>query len=142
KVLEPAIQYAEYGFPVSPIIHQNWKKAYSYFKKELKGSEFEHWFDMYAPEGRVPHEGEIWSSHNHAKTLSSIAETGAESFYRGELAEKMAKFSKQCGGYLTAEDLEGYQSKWVEPIKVDYHGYKVWEIPPNTQGIITLQALN
>jgi len=84
----------------------------------------------------------MWNSPGHAETLESIASSYAESFYRGELADKIDSFSKQYGGYITKEDLAAFQPEWVEPIGVNYRGYDVWEIPPNGQGIIALMALN
>lgn len=81
----------------------------------------------------------MWSSPGHAATLRSIGKTKAASFYRGELAEKIVQFSKETGGYLTAEDLADFKAEWVDPIHVNYRGYDVWEIPPNGQGIVALQ---
>ena len=141
EVLQPAIDYASEGFPISPTLGFYWEKACQSYRK-LKGPEFKHWFNTFAPEGRAPKVGEVWTSQGHADTLSSIAESNAESFYRGVLAEKIDQFSEETGGYLKAEDLANYSPEWVEPIKVDYRGYDVWEIPPNGQGLIALQALN
>lgn len=141
EVLQPAIDYASSGYPISPTLGYYWKRAYRAYKN-LQGPEFKHWFDTFAPEGRAPNTGEIWASPGHAKTLTSIAETNAESFYRGELAEKIDRFSKEMGGYLTSEDLAAYEPEWIEPIKANYRGYDVWEIPPNGQGLVALQALN
>lgn len=141
-LLEPAIEYAEEGFPISPTLSTYWKKAYDYYKDELTDDMFRYWFETFAPDGRAPKAGDIWKSKNHAKTLRSIAETNGESFYRGELAEKIASFSVENDGFLTAEDLAAYEAEWVDPIKVNYRGYDVWEIPPNGQGIVALQALN
>ncbi|WP_439144823.1 gamma-glutamyltransferase [Virgibacillus profundi] len=142
EVLEPAITYASEGFPVSPTLSKYWKKGYNSFKKHLTDDVYENWFKTFAPNDRAPKAGEIWSSPDHAKTLQSIAETNGESFYRGELAEKIAAFSKENGGFLTAEDLAEHKTDWVDPISVNYRGYDVWEIPPNGQGIVALQALN
>ncbi len=142
EVLQPAINYATKGYPLSPTLCKFWNKAYEGFKKNLKEDVFTHWFDTFAPKGRAPRVGEVWSSLDHADTLCSIAETNAESFYRGELAEKITSFSKENGGYLTATDLAEHKAEWVKPIKVNYRGYDVWEIPPNGQGIIALQALS
>src|SRR5690625_1271265 len=140
--LAPAIQYAEEGFPVSPTLSRFWKRTYDNFKKELTDEMFAEWFTTFAPKGRPPKAGEIWSSMAHADTLRSIAETNGESFYTGELAEKIAKFSEENDGFLTLKDLAVHKSEWVEPISVNYRGYDVWEIPPNGQGIVALQALN
>ncbi|WP_377887992.1 gamma-glutamyltransferase [Alkalihalobacillus sp. R86527] len=142
EVLEPAVHYAEEGFPVSPTLGKFWGKAFQNFKEGLDGDLFSEWFNTFAPKGRAPEVGEVWSSHDHAETLRSIGKTNAESFYRGELAEKIVSFSEQNKGYMTAEDLADFQPEWVDPIRTNYRGYDVWEIPPNGQGLIALQALN
>ena len=142
EVLEPAIRYAEEGYPVSPTLGKYWNFAFNAYKQRLTDDLYKYWFETFAPNGRAPKVGEIWSSQGHASTLRSIAKTKAESFYRGELAEKIAKFSQDTGGYLSAEDLADFEPEWVKPINVNYRGYDVWEIPPNGQGIVALQALN
>ncbi|MDR1049155.1 MAG: gamma-glutamyltransferase family protein, partial [Synergistaceae bacterium] len=142
EVLKPAVGYAEEGYPVSPTMAKLWGKAFANYTKECKGDEFRHWFDTFAPEGRAPRAGEVWRSPGHARTLSLIAESGAEAFYRGVLAEKIDAFAKKHGGWLSAGDLAEFQAEWVEPITVGYRGYDVWEIPPNGHGITALMALN
>jgi gamma-glutamyltranspeptidase / glutathione hydrolase len=142
EVLKPAIEYAENGFPISPILGKYWNQAFQAYKKNLTGEEFVSWFETFAPKGRAPKIGEIWASEGHAKTLRLIAETNAESFYRGEIAEKIVSFSKQYDGFLNEYDLEAYKVEWVKPISVQYRGYNVWEIPPNGQGLVALMALN
>ena len=79
---------------------------------------------------------------DHAKTLRLIGETDAKSLYEGEIAQQLVKQSKRDGGYFSLDDLKDYKASWVEPIRVNYHGYDVWEIPPNGQGIVALMALN
>ncbi|SEN13119.1 gamma-glutamyltransferase family protein [Lihuaxuella thermophila] len=142
EVLRPAILYAENGYPLTPVLGSNWARAFRTYSQYLKGNEFKSWFETFAPNGRAPGIGEIWRSPAHARTLQSIAETKAESFYRGELAEKIDQFSKEYGGYLRAEDLAAFQAEWVNPIRVNYRGYDVWEIPPNGHGLVALMALN
>jgi gamma-glutamyltranspeptidase/glutathione hydrolase len=142
EVLKPAMEYAEHGFPISPYIGKSWKLKYDSNKELLTSKEFESWFQTFAPDGRPPKSGEMWRSADHAKTMQSIAETKAESFYRGDLAEKIGDYFKQYGGFLTKEDLAEFQPEWVNPIKVTYKGYDVWEIPPNGQGLVVLMALN
>ncbi len=142
EVLQPAINYAENGYPISPTLGKYWERAYNRFKQVLQGSEFEPWFATFAPEGRAPRIGEIWRSPGHAKTLRSIAETKAESFYRGEIADQIDAFSKKYDAFISKEDLADYQVQWVKPISVNYKGYDVWEIPPNGQGLVALLALN
>ncbi|WP_458354166.1 gamma-glutamyltransferase [Peribacillus frigoritolerans] len=140
--LKPAVEYATNGFPISPTLGRFWQKAYEKYKQECTSEEFESWFDTFAPKERAPEAGEIWSSLDHANTLEEIARTEGESFYRGALAEKIAASSATYGGYLTKDDLAMFKPDWVDPIKVNYRGYDVWEIPPNGQGIIALMALN
>ena len=142
EVLQPAIEYAENGYPISPVLGKNWQGAYARYKTTLQGEEFKHWFETFAPNGKAPQIGEMWRSPDHARTLQSIAETQGESFYRGELAEKIDRFSKQYGGYLSVQDLAAFHPEWVEPITVNYRGFNVWEIPPNGQGLVALMALN
>lgn len=142
EVLRPAIEYAEQGFPISPTLGSVWESDCQEYKSNARGEEFDEFFKTFMPNGRAPRIGEIWRSPGHAKTLQSIAETKAESFYRGELAEKIDQFSKQYGGFITKEDLAAYYPEWVDPIKVNYRGYDVWEIPPNGQGLVALMALN
>lgn len=142
EVLKPAIDYAENGFPISPTLGYYWDLAFNKYTRLLSGAEFEPWFQTFAPEGRAPKVGEVWKSPAHARTLRSIAESKGESFYRGELAEKIDATSREHGGFLRKEDLAAYAPSWVEPIHVTYKGYDVWEIPPNGQGLVALLALN
>ena len=142
EVLRPAIEYAEEGYPLSPVLARAWNGAYNRYQDVLKGDEFQAWFDTFAPGGSPPNTGQMWRSPDHAHTLASIAETGADSFYRGELAERIDRLFRECGGYLRGEDLDAFEPLWVEPIKANYRGYDVWEIPPNGQGLVALIALN
>lgn len=142
EVLQPAIDYAENGFPISPTLAKYWDDAYQNYKEVLKGDQFIHWFETFAPEGRAPRVGEMWRSPDHAETMRRIAETKGEDFYRGKSADKIAEFSKSNGGYLSKEDLAGYFPEWVQPISINYRGYDVWEIPPNGQGLVALLSLN
>lgn len=142
EVLKPAIEYAHNGYPVSTVVSQNWKAAFNKYKNLFKGEEFNTWFQVFAPNDRAPEPGELWASPLHADTLQKIAETNAEAFYKGELAEKMDDFSRKYGGYLRKADLEQYHPLWMDPIKVNYRGYEVWEMPPNGHGMVALMALN
>jgi len=142
RVLAPAVDYAERGYPVSPTLGRYWQSAFAAYRKSLGGEVFRPWFDTFAPLGRAPAIGEVWRSPAHARTLRLIAETAGEAFYRGELAERTAAFSRQHGGFIRAEDLAAFRPEWVEPISVNYRGYDVWELPPNGQGLVALLALN
>ncbi|MBR2513844.1 MAG: gamma-glutamyltransferase family protein [Halomonas sp.] len=140
ELLAPAIALAEEGFAVTPVIHQMWDEAFHTYAT-YSDAAFKPWFDTFAPNGHAPRPGELWSSPDHAKSLKAIAETKAEAFYKGELAEAIDAFSHQHGGLLRKEDLAAYQPEWVEPISVRYKGHDIWEIPPNGSGMIVLQAL-
>lgn len=140
-VLKPAIRYAKDGYPLSPTLAHYWNLAFETYSKQLKGPEFNSWFETFAPNNKAPKVGEIWKSKNHAATLEEIGLTNSESFYRGNLANRIDSFSKQYGGYIRKSDLENYQPLWVEPISINYRGYDVWEIPPNGQGLVALEAL-
>ncbi|MCL2376406.1 MAG: gamma-glutamyltransferase family protein [Defluviitaleaceae bacterium] len=141
ECLAPAVEYAKNGHPISPIVAKYWKIAYQAYKRQ-EGPEFAPWFDIFAPDGKAPEAGEIWSSVGHGQTLLEIGKTSAESFYRGALADEIAAFSAKTGGFLTKADLEEYQPTWVAPISTNYRGYDVWEMPPNGQGLVALMALN
>ncbi|MDT3843444.1 MAG: gamma-glutamyltransferase [Bacillota bacterium] len=140
EVLAPAIRYAEEGYAVTPVIAHLWKTAFEEFSKKAE-PEFRPWMDHFAPEGHAPAAGEIWKSEDMARSLRLIADTGAETFYRGELADRMDAFSRETGGFLRREDLAAYHPSWVKPVSVNYRGYDIWEIPPNGDGIVVLMAL-
>ena len=142
ELMEPAVRYASEGYPLTPILGHNWERAVTKFKEIFKDKEFNHWFETFAPDGRAPKIGEMWKSEGHAKTLKEIGETKAESFYRGNIADQIDAFFQENGGFLSKEDLAAYEPTWVDPIKVNYRGYDVWEIPPNGQGLVALMALN
>lgn len=137
-----AIALAEQGFPVSPIVAVAWKQAHKHFTQEFKKSYFKSWFDTFSIDGRAPDAGEIWRAPDHAATLSSIAADNARSFYQGALAEQTIAFLRAAGGYMELSDLANFRPQWVEPIRANYRGYDVWEIPPNGHGLVALLALN
>ncbi|RYM05509.1 gamma-glutamyltransferase family protein [Sporolactobacillus sp. THM7-7] len=142
EVLQPAIDYAENGYPLSTNLARVWDADFHKYEKVLSGPMFADWFRTFAPAGRAPTVGETWASPDHARTLKAIAESGAEDFYRGELAERIDRFSREHGGFIRRSDLANYHPEWVDPITVNYRGYDVWELPPNGQGLIALLALN
>ena len=143
EVLKPAVEYARNGYPVPPVVAENWKRSVLRFEKALpKHPELQEWFRTFAPDGKAPEAGELVTLPNHADTLEKIAATGADAFYRGELAERIVADSKAAGGYMSREDYEDYDVEWVEPLRLNYRGYEVCEIPPNGQGIVALMALN
>ncbi|MBQ6602459.1 MAG: gamma-glutamyltransferase family protein [Eubacterium sp.] len=140
--LSPAIRYAKNGYPAGANLARSWQNAYNIYRKRLSGPCFDAWFDTFAPEGRTPSAGDLVTLPDHAETLAAIAETDARAFYEGDLAKKADAESRKMGGYLRYEDLASYKPIWVEPIRVNYRGVDVCEIPPNGQGIAALMALN
>lgn len=135
KVLDPAIQLAERGFPVSPITAYHWNNAAKRLVTAPGGIEL-------TIDGRAPQAGEIFHNHGLVRTLRRIAEGGKLAFYQGEIAEAIARVVRQSGGCLSVEDLAAHSSTWDVPISTTYRGFRVWECPPNGQGLATLLALN
>ena len=143
EVLEPAADLAEEGIVITDTVHNSFLRSFNRFTKEKETfPEMESWFDVFAPNGRIPDVSEVWASEGHAKTLRLIGRTNGKAFYEGEIADAIDAFSDKFGGYLSKEDLKRYQPEWIMPVKVNYKGYDVWEMPPNGQGIVTLMALN
>lgn len=141
KLFEPAIGYAESGYPVSSFVAEAWRKEFEELSRFKNNPVFAGWFETFAPEGRPPRAGEIVRLPDHAKTLKRLAETECEAFYRGEIAEAIDKFSRETGGYVRKKDYAAWQNEWVTPVSVNYRGYDVWELPPNGHGIVPLMAL-
>jgi gamma-glutamyltranspeptidase/glutathione hydrolase len=135
-VLEPAIEYAEKGFPVTEIIAKEWKENEELLKKFPDSAK------TYLINGKAPCAGEIFIQKDLASTLKKIARDGKDAFYRGEIAEAIVRFSEKNGGLFTLRDFEDHTSTWVEPIKTDYRGYDIYELPSNTQGLTALMMLN
>lgn len=135
-----AIRYAEHGYPVSPGVAASWATAVERYR-QLSGPEFDEWGRVWTVNGRAPRAGERWRNPGAARTLRLIADSEAEAFYHGEIAQALADFAVRTGGYLTAADLAAHRCEWVDPISVGYRGHEVWEIPPNGQGVAALLAL-
>jgi len=136
EVLNPAISYAENGFPLTEVIAYYWGRNAQSLKK-YPGFE-----EIYMPGGEAPKKGEIFKNLFLAKTLRTVAEKGRDEFYKGEIAEKIVKYVREQGGFLSMKDFEDHHSEWVDPISVNYRGYDVWELPPNGQGTAALEMLN
>lgn len=135
QVLQPAIEYAERGFPVTDVIAADWQVGLSH-------KDHPDFAATYLPNGKPPAPGEIFVNKNLANTLKKIAAQGPDVFYRGEIAAKIVKFANEEGGLHTRRDFASQTSNWVDPISTTYRGYTVYEIPPNTQGMTALQMLN
>jgi gamma-glutamyltranspeptidase/glutathione hydrolase len=136
ELLQPAIAYARNGFPVTEVIAEGWAAN----AKLLK--DYPNFAETFMPNGRAPAKGEVFRNPLLANTLSAIADGGRDAFYKGDIAQRIEKYMKANGGYLTAADMAAHRSEWVEPASTNYRGYDVWELPPNTQGVAALQMLN
>ncbi len=134
--LQPAINYARNGFPVTELI------AYYLEENTRVLKEFPNIKETYMPGGKSPAKGEIFKNPNLASTLEKIAKGGRNEFYRGSIAKAIDAFMRANGGFLTYDDMARHSSEWVEPVSSSYRGYDIWELPPNGQGIATLQILN
>jgi len=140
RLLQPAIHYAENGYPVSPIVARMWHSAYDAFTA-LDSPDVADWSTVFAPDGHAPGAGEVWSSAGMARGLRCLADNGPRDFYEGEVAAAIVDYAERTGGLLSATDLASHRSEWVDPIGVRYGDYEVWEIPPNGQGIAASLAL-
>jgi len=135
QLFEPAIEIAERGFAVPPVVAHKWAAAIDTLREQPGFAQ------AFMPQGRAPRVGEHFRFPDAANTLRRIAQTQGRDFYEGELAERIAAFSQACGGAMTLEDLRNYTPDWVTPIARAYRGYALHEIPPNGQGIAALMAL-
>lgn len=136
QVLGPAIRLAEEGFPVAPIAAHFWQQgAEGQLRTAPNGREM-------TLEGRGPKAGEIFRNHGLARTLRAVAEGGKQAFYEGQIAGAIASTIQKAGGCMTIEDLAGHTSTWHTPVCTTYRGLRLWECPPNGQGITALIALN
>ena len=136
EVFAPAIDLCERGFPVGEKLAAMLAGEHEQFSADpITRALFE-------PRGRPLQPGELLVQRDLGTTLRRIAEEGRSAFYEGSVAEEIASFSSQYGGLITAADLGAFQARWEEPIHADYHGYRVWEMPPNSSGHVLLQELN
>lgn len=135
QLFKRAIEYAENGFPVSPVIARQWREAIPILKSQPGFSE------SFLKDGKAPQAGQIWKYPEQAETLREIATTEGASFYKGPLAQSMVDFAKATGGCFTMQDFADNHPDWVEPLAFDYGGYTLHEIPPNGSGIVAQMAL-
>ncbi len=134
-LFEPAIHYAEDGFPVTPVIAALWARAAEELGQQPGFAE------TFMPQGRAPKAGEYFSSPGHARTLRLIAETKGRAFYEGEIAQEIADFAAQHGAALSLADLANHQPDWCGTISKSFDDVTLHEIPPNGQGIAALMGL-
>jgi gamma-glutamyltranspeptidase/glutathione hydrolase len=136
RLLEPAWELAENGYPVAEVVARYWEEH----EKVLRANDAA--VRTFLPGGRPPVAGEIFSQVDLASTLSAVAVDGADAFYRGEIAASIARSTREAGGYLSEDDLAAHESAFVEPISTEYRGITIYEIPPPGQGVAALEMLN
>jgi gamma-glutamyltranspeptidase/glutathione hydrolase len=136
RLLEPAWELAENGYPVAEVVARYWCEHEDVLRTNEAATR------TFLPEGRAPIAGEIFSQVDLAATISAVAERGADAFYKGEIAASIARSTQRAGGYLSEEDLAAHESTFVEPISTDYRGVRVYEMPPPGQGVAALEMLN
>ena len=135
QALQPAIAYARDGFPVSPIIAAQWANETSFLQRDSAAAA------TYLPGGRAPKAGEWFRNPDYARTLREIAGKGIGTFYGGALGQRIVARLSELDGFITLDDLKNNKPTWVTPISVPFRGYRVWELPPNNQGIAALEML-
>lgn len=136
EIFQPAISYAEDGFPVSEVVSWLWKE------NAQSRAEYEGFRKIFMPNGRAPTKGELFKNPALASTYKKIATMGRDEFYKGDIAKKIDAFMVKNDAFLRYDDLTSHSSEWVKPVSTNYRGYEVFELPPNTQGIAVLQLLN
>jgi gamma-glutamyltranspeptidase / glutathione hydrolase len=136
SLFTPAIYYAENGYQVSEIIRDFWAIARNRLNQTAEAQR------VFLPKGKVPEVGEKFSNPDLGKALRQLADKGPQEFYSGEIAQAILKTSTSLGGTMQAADLAEFSSEWVDPISIDYRGWKVYELPPNGQGMAALEMLN
>src|SRR5947209_5465214 len=135
-VFQPAIFYAEKGYPVPELIHGFWEDAPEMFANDAEGRR------VYLPNGKPPALGQIFQNPDLAKALRLVATDGANAFYRGEIARAILSTSQALGGTMSADDLAQFSPEWVDPISTAYRDWTIYELPPNGQGMAALEMLN
>jgi gamma-glutamyltranspeptidase/glutathione hydrolase len=131
-----AIYYAEHGYVVPEIIHDYWVEEEAKLQKTSESRR------VFLPGGKAPEIGVKFSNPDLAKALQLIAKQGRDAFYKGEIAKAIVSTSASFGGTMQLDDLADFSAEWVEPISIDYRGWKVYELPPNGQGMAALEMLN
>jgi gamma-glutamyltranspeptidase/glutathione hydrolase len=135
QALQPAIGYARDGFPVSPIIAAQWANETRFLQRDTAAAA------TFLPGGQAPKAGEWFRNPDLARTMQEIATKGIGTFYGGPLGQRIVARISALGGFITIDDLKKNTPTWVTPISVPFRGYRVWELPPNNQGIAALEML-
>lgn len=136
ELFQPAIFYADQGYPVPEIIHGYWEGALDVIAHDAESQR------VYLPGGKAPGVGQVFRNPDLAKALRAVADDGVGAFYKGSVAKAILSTSQALGGSMSADDLSQFEPEWVEPISTTYRGWTVYELPPNGQGMAALEMLN
>ena len=136
ELFAPAIYFAQHGFPVTEYIDAYWRSGQSLLEKNANARR------LYLPNGKPPAVGQVFRNPEYARALELIAKDGEDAFYRGPIAKDIVKSVDRLGGVMSLSDFSEYQAQWVDPISTTYRGWKVYELPPNGQGLAALEMLN
>jgi gamma-glutamyltranspeptidase/glutathione hydrolase len=142
RLLAPTIAYARDGFPVAPDISDDSTLRLSQRLPSAPPGSFANLRALYMPGGTFPKKGDIFRNPGLANSLEQIATGGRDAYYKGPIAAAIAAHIKAQGGFLSVDDFASHTSDWMTPLSTTYRGYRVWELPPNTQGSAVLQMLN
>jgi gamma-glutamyltranspeptidase/glutathione hydrolase len=135
-LFQPAIFYAENGYPVPEILDDYWKQSEDALKQNPESRR------VFLPGDKAPETGQVFRNPDIARALTLIANEGEQAFYKGAIAQAVLKTSADLGGTMTADDLAAYSAEWVEPISTTYRDWTVYELPPNGDGMAALEMLN
>ena len=135
-LFQPAIFFAEHGFPVAEIVDDVWKANRDALMKNPESRR------VFVPGDKAPERGQVFRNPDLAHALTLVANEGEAAFYKGEIAKAILKTSAELGGTMTGEDLAEYSAEWVEPISIKYRDWDVYELPPNGDGMAALEMLN
>ncbi|PSQ07537.1 gamma-glutamyltransferase [Halobacteriales archaeon QS_6_71_20] len=135
ELLRPAIRYAVDGYPVSEVVSAQWRHGEELF-------ETDHAREAYLFDGEAPDVGQHVTLPELGESMRRIAEEGADVVYEGEIGERIAAEVREHGGFLTTDDLAAFEPEFLDPVSTTYNGAEVYELPPNNQGLIALEALN
>jgi gamma-glutamyltranspeptidase/glutathione hydrolase len=136
NLFTPAIFYAENGFAVQEMIAADWKSSEAKLKKDSESRR------VFLPHDEAPKMGELFKNPEVGKALRLLAEGGPQAFYSGEISKAILATEREFGGVMSADDLKEFTAEWVDPISTTYRGWKVYELPPNGQGMAALEMLN
>jgi gamma-glutamyltranspeptidase/glutathione hydrolase len=136
RVLQPAIGYARDGFPVAEIMADDWNDAVAKLSADPAAAR------TFLPGGKPPKAGEMFANPALARSLEIIAKEGRDAFYKGSIGQAIVADMKSRNGLIAARDLAEHKADWIDPIRTTYRGYDVLEMPPSTQGFVTLEMLN